>query len=447
MAAPALLPRRERRPHREEALELFRRKWEALPQKLRRPQQLAGVAAVGCGATHSVMERCNFSCTSCYLSDLANTSEPLPFSEVQIQLEALRRHLGEGGKVQITSGEVTLLSSEDLGKIVSYAKSLGLDPMIMTNGERLLEEPDYLRSLVGDFGLEKISIHVDTTERGRRGMPRGGRERDVHPIRERFARLIQDVRRSTGRPLHAAQTITVTEANLEDVPDVASWALDHADTFRIVSFQPVAAVGRTRDRSAPDVGLDAVWERIGRAAGRPLNRYAMFFGHDACSITVPVIVARFGAARHVVEVVREGFPLDLHVFQWVIRNLSGVVELNEGVAINLARVSKTLLSRPHRLAHLLVYGIYRAWGERHWLRRVLVKPWRVGWFRAHPLLFVVHKFMNAEELETPLGKERLRACVFKLPVTGRMVSMCEVNATGIRRELNAASRSGSNRRV
>jgi len=36
--------------------------------------------------------------------------------------------------------------------------------------------------------------------------------------------------------------------------------------------------------------------------------------------------------------------------------------------------------------------------------------------------------MSPDELDTPLGQERLQACVFKLPVDGRMVSMCEMNA-------------------
>ena len=54
-----------------------------------------------------------------------------------------------------------------------------------------------------------------------------------------------------------------------------------------------------------------------------------------------------------------------------------------------------------------------------------------------PLLLVVHKFMSTAELQTPLGRERLAACTFKVPVDGEMVSMCEVNATDIRRHLNA----------
>ena len=40
--------------------------------------------------------------------------------------------------------------------------------------------------------------------------------------------------------------------------------------------------------------------------------------------------------------------------------------------------------------------------------------------------------MNYNELETPLGKERLDLCIFKVPIDGALVSMCELNASGIR---------------
>ncbi|MFQ5742319.1 MAG: hypothetical protein ACE5HV_01890 [Acidobacteriota bacterium] len=63
---------------------------------------------------------------------------------------------------------------------------------------------------------------------------------------------------------------------------------------------------------------------------------------------------------------------------------------------------------------------------KKWDLRILIRP----------LLIVVHKFMNLDELNTPLGRERLRACVFRLPVEGKMVSMCEMNATSLRRQLN-----------
>ena len=83
-------------------------------------------------------------------------------------------------------------------------------------------------------------------------------------------------------------------------------------------------------------------------------------------------------------------------------------------AANWSRSADRIACRTSSLAHLL----------------------RLRKIRVRPLLLVVHKFMSPDELATPMGRERLDACVFKLPVGGRMVSMCEMNATGLRRELN-----------
>ena len=55
----------------------------------------------------------------------------------------------------------------------------------------------------------------------------------------------------------------------------------------------------------------------------------------------------------------------------------------------------------------------------------------------HGLLFVSHHFMSKAQLETPLGQERVQQCVFTVPVNGQLVSMCEVNALGIREEYYA----------
>jgi hypothetical protein len=149
--------------------ESYLERWESLPAEMRVPQQLAGIGAAACGATHSIMEKCNFACTSCYLSDVANYTTPLGFDETAIQLDELRAYLGPGGKCQITSGEVALLDPHDLCRIVAYARRIGLDPMVMTNGQRLLQVDGYLDILVRQYGLEKIGIHIDTTQKGRPG--------------------------------------------------------------------------------------------------------------------------------------------------------------------------------------------------------------------------------------------------------------------------------------
>ena len=268
-----------RHPRSAERRELCGKRWETLPEALRTPQQAAGRVHVACGATHGVLERCNFACTACYLSSIANTTEPLPFERVREQLDALRRHLGPLGKVQLTAGEVTLLEPHELGRIVAYAKQIGLEPMVMTNGQRFSDDPAYLTTLVRDHGLRKVAIHVDITQRGRQGFPASEREAGLHPIRDRFATMIRETRRETGCRLDAAHTVTLTKDNVDQLPDILDWALDNHDAFRMLSLQPLAEVGRTRDRADGDLSLDAVWTRVRRSLGLPLNRGALQFGH------------------------------------------------------------------------------------------------------------------------------------------------------------------------
>jgi hypothetical protein len=52
--------------------------------------------------------------------------------------------------------------------------------------------------------------------------------------------------------------------------------------------------------------------------------------------------------------------------------------------------------------------------------------------RANYFCIVSHHFMSRTELDSPLGQERLDACAFKVPINGRLESMCAVNSLGIR---------------
>ena len=342
---------------------LFFRRWITLPRHLRTRWQLAGRAAVACGATHSIMERCNFSCTSCYLSDVANRARPLPFPAVREQLDSLRSHLGEGGKVQITSGEVTLLPSVELGRVIAYARLIGLDPMIMTNGQRLLQSPGYLHELVDVYGLQKISVHIDTTQRGRPGMGPGARERDLHPLRDRFARMIREVRKGTGKTLHGAQTVTVTPANLGDIPDIVHWSLANADAFRIVSFLPVADVGRTEDHTSA-VSLDRVWDGVCAGIGRRLNRRAILFGHPECNITVPLIAISGEGALGVVELVREGKRWDAGFAARSLERLVPHYDFNLSPHRNFPRLFSRLILNPMIGLEAVAFVLYRLWGTQ-----------------------------------------------------------------------------------
>ncbi len=430
-------------PRSPERLALNQERWSTLPEAVRTPQQAAGRSYVSCGATHGVMERCNFGCTSCYLSDVANATPPLPHDEAIAQLDELRAHLGPAGKAQITSGEVTLLEPAELGRLVDHARAIGLDPMVMTNGERFLELPDYLPGLVRDHGLEKISIHIDSTQRGRAGMKPDATESDHHRVRERFARLIRDVRRQTGRKLHAAQTMTVTHDNLADVPGVMRWILDNVDAFRMVSFQPVAEVGRTRDRrtrgdgsDGDDLGLDGVWSRICQGVGQPLNRDAMHFGDRRCNIICPVVVVSIGGVHRIIQCCREDNRWDRRMMRRILDRFGGFSVVGATGFESVLKIASLLLRAPGFVLEALAYGLYRLLGVRRLLFDVVTGWLRGRRTRIRPLAIIVHRFMNAQELDTPEGRERLASCVLRLPVDGRMVPMCEMNASGMRRDLN-----------
>ncbi|MEE9217838.1 MAG: radical SAM protein, partial [Acidobacteriota bacterium] len=386
--------------------------------------------------THGVMERCNLACTSCYLTDIANATRPLPFAEVRQQLDRLRRFLGPAGKAQITSGEVTLLPVEQLGRIVAYARAIGLDPMVMSNGVRFIESPGYLATLMRVYGLEKISIHIDTTQRGRKGLREGATEEEIHPIRERFAALIRDLRARTGRKLHAAHTLTVTRENYDQIPAIMRWVLDNADAFRMVSFQPTAEIGRTHNRRIDGLTLDAVWQKVCAGAGRSLNRHAVHFGHPECNILSTMLVASFGGRHEIIETVRRDNRWDLRMMRRILDEFGGFRARASGPIERAVRLISMLLQNPGFLLEAPLYGLYRLWGIRAWLPAALAHLLAFRAVRLRPLVVVVHKFMSRDELETPLGRERLQACSFKLPVNGKMVSMCEMNATPLRRELN-----------
>ena len=430
-----------------ERKKLLADRWETLPQSVKTSTQMAGRSAIFCGATHHVMERCNFSCTCCYLGKDANKTTPLPFTEVKEQLDQLRAALGDGGKAQITAGEVTLLPLKDLGRIVKYGQSIGLDLMVMSHGQRFLDEPDYLISLVRDYGLRKVSIHIDSTQRGRTGTDSSMTEADLDLVRDQFADLIRHVRKETGIRLQAASTVTVTNNNLEEMAGVTEWFLRNADTFRLLSFQPVADVGRTRKGHATAILNNQLWLQIFTAARRSFNPQPLVFGHPKCNNVVPLLITRAGKETFIFESLRPNNDHDVEMFHHVHKLFGDFFGVELPWWKNLSRFLKVCLFNPRFVRDGLHWAIERFPEEKNRLRDIVKASWRARRLpRFNLFLLIIHNFMNSEELQTEEGKERLDSCIFKLPVDGKLISMCEMNATEIRtaldrRQLQATSQS------
>ncbi len=426
------------RPISRERQEMNLQRWKALPAHLQIPSQTLGRSHHSCGATFGILERCNFACTSCYLSREANATAPLKPKEVRRQLDRLRAFLGPQGKAQITAGEVTLLPRAVLGSYVRYAISIGLDPMLMTHGERLLADPSYLRDLVIKDGLRKISIHVDVTQRGRRGWRPDISEEELHGLRSEYADLIRRIRAETGCRLVAAHTVTVNRENVHHVPSIVRWVARNADAFRMVSFQPVAMVGRTQDRAEKTLTMERMWSSICEGLDARLNPRAMLFGHPECNIVAPMLVVSSGQRLSVVETAREGHAWDRSFLRRLLEAIGGFSTIGLNRFQQLAGIAGLVVRNIPLVIEAPFYGAHRLWGLRREALGIVLGLFRGKNLRIRPLALVVHKFMNPDELETDLGKERLHACVFNVPVGEEMIPMCQLNATELRSKLTRA---------
>src|SRR3954463_564913 len=220
-----------RQPIVEEKARVLRERWDSLPVELQTNNQISGRHLTHCGFTLGA-SYCSFHCTHCYLPKNANRI-PIPsLAEVKEQIDANRRFQGPGGGLQITGGDVVDAywrsgRADELVEIIRYAYQVGLVPMLMTHGQTLLEQPQFLEQLVAQGGLRQISVHVDMTQAGRHRYPIGRikSESDLHPVREAFTDLAVRIREKTGLPLEYALSMTVTERNLNDIPDLIRWYL------------------------------------------------------------------------------------------------------------------------------------------------------------------------------------------------------------------------------
>lgn len=394
--------------------------WERVPQSFRGPTQFMGRQYAGCGATIGAMPKCDFSCRGCYLNADANRARPAPISEIKQQLQQIRAWLGPCGNVQLTDGEISLRDESELIEIIAYARGLGLVPMLMTHGETFRRRPGLLERLMEKGGLTEVCIHVDTTQRGRRDAYRAVQiESELDGLRTEFAQLIRTARARAGRRLEAASTVTVTQHNIDGVPGIVRWFLANADAFKMVSFQPLAEVGRT-DRSLKGVAADELWQRIAEGAGDAMIRRGEgWVGHPACSRFVQGLAVRRRNGVAFVPLYRWDQADEMRTLNELLDRLGGVSFRLDNRARAWRRASRIAVRHGGFIIGRLLPVFVRL------LRRTRS-------FKANYLCIVSHHFMSAAEMRTAQGEERLATCAFRVPINGRLEPMCAVNALGLR---------------
>ncbi len=431
-----------------ETREILRNARGKLPKEAFTGIQYVGIQYAGCGATIGVMPRCDFACRGCYLNESANRTPKETPDGIKQQLRTIRQWLGEGGNVQITDGEVTLLAKQELIEIIRYARKIGLVPMLMTHGDSLIQSPELLHCLVIEAGLTEVSIHIDTTQRGRksRQFKYAKTEQELNPLRDDFADLIRNIKQTTGKSLEVATTVTVTEDNIDQVPEIIHWVSNNADAFKMVSFQPLAQVGRTDVMLSGISSSERLWNNIESGlngnfdAREPLTDHLAHFGHPDCTSFIQGLVVKQSTHSTIFHpLFRSDDALAIAFLKQFSKLIGGVSFRLGSKSQKVIRALGIVIRHPKFVLSSVVPFVWKNLSRLHPKGPFyLLYLYVFGRIQINYLNIVSHHFMSRQEIETSVGQERLNACVFKVPINGKMVSMCEVNALGIREDYYAS---------
>ena len=415
-------------------------RWADLPSGVQTSAQLLGRHAVGCEGTHGVFPKCNLTCSPCYHSKDANkvrVDGQHTLDQVKAQMGLLRELRGPRAHAQLIGGEVSLLSPGDHAAALLAMREAGREPMSMTHGDF---DYEYLEDLVldddGAVRLPRVSFaaHFDSLMRGRRGVPRPRTERELRQSRAEFASMFDTLKARHGVRSYLAHNMTVTPANLDQVPEVVEHVAHLG--YQMVSFQPAAFVGDNRrwGQGYQDVTIDAVWQQLESGLGQPVSWQALQFGDTRCNRTAFGVMV----GRHWHALCHHAHPAELKARDAFLGHYGGVNFGGTPLLLLVAKLARTVAAHPGDL--LVAAGWVRSFLARVGGTRVLLGSARRGQIR--PMTFVVHNFMDAADVAPAWAlmragtvateprlkatQERLRACTYAMahPETGELVPAC-----------------------
>ena len=349
---------------------------------------------IGCVALE-ITQRCNLDCTLCYLSESSEALHDLPVSEILRRIGEIRRTYGPDTNVQVTGGEPTLRRRDELIAIVEAIRREGLRATLMTNGIRARRE---LLSALADAGLCDVAFHVDITQE-RRGYDD---EAALNALR------LDYIERARDLGLTILFNTTVCARNLDDIPDVARFFVQHADHVHLASFQIQTETGRGTEPARPvHLGPERIVAAIQQGAGTRLDFDSLAVGHSKCT--------RYGVA-----LVCNGRAQDALDDRRLVAAVSAAgtgLRLDRRNQIQAAtRIAGWVMRHPREVPAAVRWLARKAWAMKADLLR--------GRMAVHKLSFLVHSFMDAKALD----RQRLDACVFMAATANGHVPMCLHNA-------------------
>ncbi|MEO8586889.1 MAG: radical SAM protein, partial [Acidobacteriota bacterium] len=340
-------------------------------------------------------QRCNLDCTLCYLSESSESVKDTPLPILFERIDRIRADYGAGVSVQVTGGDPTLRDRAELVAIVKRVAERGLRPSLFTNGIKATR--DLLRELA-DAGLFDVAFHVDTTQRRKR-FPT---EVSLNAIRREY------IERARGLGIAVVFNTSVHGGNLDEIPDLARFFLEHADVVGMASFQVQAATGRGEwQRRAPEVTMAAIRERITAAVGEgALAWNAALLGHPDCHEAT--MLATFGGRA--VDVLA-----DQALYESFLEQMKDVPFDRRDVKGTARRIVLALARQPWWVLRGGRFLLARLWRVR---REILARK------KTGKITFFIQNFMDADALDP----ERIANCSFMVMTDDGPVSMCAHNA-------------------
>jgi hypothetical protein len=196
-----------------------------------------------------ITDTCNITCKGCYRTALTGHKS---FDDIKTEIAFLERWRNINN-VHLAGGEP--LIHPDIVDIVRFVRDRGLNPVIITNGQRLTSE---LLVDLRDAGLVEMSFHVDSGQ-GRPGWA-GRDEGELNELRQQFTDLLAEV-----GGVNCNFNMTVNPRTIHRVPEVIRWALRNKGrvsglTFITLRGFPTRGVtfvegGREIDLHASSIGM------------------------------------------------------------------------------------------------------------------------------------------------------------------------------------------------
>ncbi len=357
------------------------------------PAQTAGrFWPVACVALE-VTQRCNLDCTLCYLSEQAEAAYDVPLSLLLARVDAIADRYGRHTTVQITGGDPTLRSVEDLEQLCAYIAAQGLRSCLMTNGIRARRE---MLARLAAAGLHDVAFHVDLTQE-RAGYPT---EAALNAVRRDY------IDRAYGLGLRILFNTTVFDGNLGELPALARFFRDQAPKIALASFQLQTETGRGV-LGAGSVTKASVTAGLEAGFGTSLASDTAEVGHRDCTRYASLLVAEGTAIAALT---------DRALFAQLLAGMERHARRSGAYVAVRPTLRAALLREP-----VLALRLARALAGKLW--RLRAGLWQSRG-RVSRLTVLLHDFMPADALEPA----RCESCVFMVATTGGPVSMCAVNA-------------------